>query len=99
MRFEEFLKEREYLLGVSPKTLIYYRSAFKTWTKHATDGTPLTWIKNMKDSGLKAVSINTHVCAMNAYWKWSGEGNKVAYLKEEENILKAPSSAVVDAIL
>ncbi|MCU1234053.1 MAG: hypothetical protein JWP63_2020 [Candidatus Solibacter sp.] len=54
----------------------------------------------MKGAGLKAVSINTYICAMNAYWVWSGEynlatkqGKRLAYLKEEQNILKAPSAA------
>jgi integrase/recombinase XerD len=106
MRFDEFLKEREYLLGVSQKTLIYYQCAFNSWKKYATDETPVTWIKGMKDAGLKPVSINTYICAMNAYWMWSGEynratkqGKRLAYLKEEQNILKAPTAATVHAIL
>ena len=106
MRFDEFLKEREFLLGVTPKTLIYYHCAFNSWKKYATDGTAVTWIKGMKEAGIKAVSINTYICAMNAYWKWAGEynpvtkqGKRLAYLKEEQNILKAPSAATVQAIL
>jgi integrase/recombinase XerD len=87
MRFEEFLKEREYLLGVSRKTLTYYRTAFASWTKRATDGKPVTWIQSMKQAGISNISINTYICAMNAYWKWSGEGEKLKYLKEEETIL------------
>jgi integrase/recombinase XerD len=106
MRFDEFLKEREYLLGVSLKTLIYYRCAFNSWNKYATDGTAVTWIKGMKDAGIKAVSINTYICAMNAYWTWSGEydrktrqGKRLAYLKEEQNILSTFSLEQVNRLV
>jgi site-specific recombinase XerD len=88
MRFEEFLKEREYLLGVSKKTLIYYQCAFNSWTKHATDGTVLTWVAGMKTAGLSNISVNTHICAMRAYFKWAEpERSRIAYLKEEQKVL------------
>jgi hypothetical protein len=74
MRFDEFLNERKYLLNVSLKTLVYYNCAFKTWEKHSGDGQPVTWIKNLLDSGVKPVSVNS---AMNAYWMWSGECNLI----------------------
>jgi hypothetical protein len=73
MHFDEFLKERQYLLGVSPKTLIYYRYAFNPWKKHASDGTTITWIAGMKGAGISNISINTYICAMNAYWKWAAK--------------------------
>ena len=84
MRFEE----RKYLLNVSHKTLVYYGCAFRAWEKHSGDGRPVTWIKNMLDSGIKPVSVNTYICALNAYWKWEGAGTaKIKYIKEEEKIL------------
>jgi integrase/recombinase XerD len=87
MRFEEFLNERKYLLNVSHKTLVYYGCAFRAWEKHYGDGKPATWIKNMLESGIKPVSVNTYICAMNTYWKWEGAGTKLKYIKEEEKIL------------
>jgi integrase/recombinase XerD len=85
-RFEEFLRERKYLKNVSPKTLVYYGCAFKSWEKHS-HGDWKTWIVNLQQAGLSAISINTYICAMNAYWKWGDAGLKVDYLKEEQKIL------------
>jgi site-specific recombinase XerD len=87
MRVDEFLNERKYLLNVSHKTLVYYGCAFKAWEKHKGDEKPVTWIKNMLESGIKPVSVNTYICAMNCYWKWEGAGIKLKYIKEEEKIL------------
>jgi integrase/recombinase XerD len=85
-RFEEFLTERKYLRNVSDKTLVYYRSAFRSWEAHS-EGDWKAWIVNLRNAGLSAISINTYICAMNAYWRWAGTGLKVAYLKEEQKVL------------
>ncbi len=86
-QFAEFLRERQYLLNVSPATLTYYRCAFKAWKKHSDDGDPKTWVINMRKAGISPVSCNTYICALNAYWKWAGEGKHLVYLKEEQKIL------------
>jgi site-specific recombinase XerD len=85
-RFDDFLKERLYFKNVSQKTLVYYRCAFKSWERHA-NGDWKTWLINLREAGLSAISINTYICAMNAYWKWAGVDLKVGYLKEEDKIL------------
>ena len=100
LRFDEFLKEREYLLGVSPATLTYYRSAFTTWTKFATDDSVLAWVQGMKAAGLSNASVNTHICAMRAYFKWAEpERPRIAYLKEEQKILATFSADSVRAVI
>jgi len=100
MRFEEFLNERKYLLNVSHKTLVYYKCAFRAWDKHSGDGKPVTWIKNMLESGIKPVSVNTYICALNAYWKWEGAGiSKLKYIKEEEKILATLTTEHVGRLL
>jgi integrase/recombinase XerD len=85
-QFEEFLTERKYLKNVADTTLVYYRCAFRSWDLHA-QGDWKTWIITLQQSGVSAISINTYICAMNAYWKWANVPLKVAYLKEEEKIL------------
>jgi integrase/recombinase XerD len=100
MRFEEFLKEREYLRGVSKKTLIYYRCAFNSWGKHATDGKVFTWIQGMKAAGPSNISINTYICAMRAFFRWAEpERPKIAYLKEERKILATLTVKDIGALL
>jgi hypothetical protein len=44
-RFADFLKERVYLLNVSPATVTYYQCGFKAWTRHADESQdPKQWI-------------------------------------------------------
>jgi integrase/recombinase XerD len=99
-RFAEFLKERVYLLNVSPTTVTYYQCAFKAWTRHASESKdPKQWIVNMRTAGLSAVSCNTYICAMNAYWKWAGEPHHLGYLKEEQKILATLTPAHISRLL
>jgi hypothetical protein len=42
----------------------------------------------MKAAGLSNISINTYICAMQAYFRWAEpERPRIAYLKEEQKIL------------
>jgi len=97
-QFAEFLKERLYLLNVSPATIVYYKCAFKAWQKHG-NGDPKTWIVNMRQAGISPVSCNTYICALNAYWKWAGESHHLKYLKEEEKVLATLSADQVQRII
>ncbi len=104
-RFEDFLQERRYLMGVSEKTLAYYRWAFASWTKHS-DGDPKAWLIKLRSLGVAATSCNTYICAMNTYWKWVGEYNPVtkegrhlAYLPEEQKLLQVFKPEHVKAII
>jgi hypothetical protein len=42
-RFEEFLKERQYLKNVSDKTLMYYKCAFRSRAQHAKEDWKTWW--------------------------------------------------------
>ena len=97
-RFEEFLTERLYLKNVTPKTLAYYRCAFRSWEQHSQRDWK-TWIVNLRKAGVSAISINTYICPMNAYWKWAGAGLKVSYLKEEEKVLATVNPDQIKRIL
>jgi len=97
-QFQQFLDERKYLKNVSDKTLVYYECAFRSWTRYS-QGDWKAWIMYLQRSGVSAISINTYICAMNAYWKWAGVDLKVAYLKEEEKILATLSPDQVKRLL
>ena len=60
---------------------------------------PKQWVINLRNSGVKAVSVNTYICAMNAYWKWAGEATHLAYLKEEQKILATFTAEQVRRLL
>jgi len=105
-RFGEFLTERKYLKNVTAKTLVYYRTAFRSWELHSHPkgregdaGDWKTWIVNLREAGVSPISINTDLCAMNAYWKWAEAGIKVPYLREEQKILATLSADQVRQII
>lgn len=98
-RFEEFITERVYLKNVSPKTVAYYRWAFASWKKHSRDGCPKSFVINARQSGLSPTSVNTYICALNSYWKWAGENKHLAYLKEEQKILKTFSLEQISKLI
>jgi integrase/recombinase XerD len=98
-RFEEFITERVYLIGVSKKTVDYYRWAFNSWKRHAPSGDPKEWVVNVRKAGASPISVNTYICALNTYWKWSGEGKHLDYLKEEQKILATLSANHVTSLL
>jgi hypothetical protein len=86
-RFQDFMRERKDLLNVSDATLYWYRASFRPSEKFGS-GDPKRWVVEMREHGLSPVSINTHICALNVFWKWAGEPTRLAYLKEEQTILQ-----------
>ena len=98
-RFDRLLTERLYLIGVSKKTIAYYTWAFNAWNRHARNGAPKEFVVNLRQSGVKPVSVNTYICAMNTYWKWAGEDKHLDYLKEEEKVLPTLSPREVSAVV
>jgi len=84
--------------NVSEATLYWYRASYKTWIKYSA-GDPKTWVMGMRAAGISPRSVNTHICALNAYWRWAGEPIKLAYLKEEQKILATLNEAHVKALL
>jgi site-specific recombinase XerC len=74
--FEQFLRERTYLKNVSPKTLVWYETAWKAFDN---DGSPLTrarlqaFLVRLRDRGVSAVSCNSWIKALNAFRRWLHE--------------------------
>lgn len=66
--FEQFIREQQYLKGVSPRTIQWYRESFK-WR-----GSPNADLKDfvigMRQKGLKPGSCNNRIRAVNAYLRW-----------------------------
>ena len=74
-RFDDFIRERRYLRGVSPAPVGWYKDAFDAWKRYS-GGDPNQFVISMRQAGMQAVSSNSWICAMNAYWKWTGENTK-----------------------
>jgi integrase/recombinase XerD len=101
--FEQFLKERIYLKAVTPKTKLWYLTAWKAFeASQAADGEEISgnltkarlqaFVVHVRDRGLKARSVNTYLQALNAFARWLHEeqGHSPAHLsllKTEKRIL------------
>ena len=86
-KFEQFIKERIYLKNVSPRTVEWYREAFKWLAKFPlTEDGLKEFVIAMRQAGLKPVSCNGRIRVANAYLAWLGSPLKLSRLKEEEKI-------------
>ncbi|MFN7931090.1 MAG: tyrosine-type recombinase/integrase [Blastocatellia bacterium] len=70
--FDNFLRERRYLKNISTKTETYYRQAWRNWCERTngqiTKENCLIFIEKLRDKGVKPVSCNTYISAVNAYF-------------------------------
>lgn len=81
--FSLFLRERKYLRNVSPQTIEWYETAWKTFRKSATSclTDPATlnrshleqFVYALRDRGVKPVTCNTWLKALNTFFGWLHE--------------------------
>jgi site-specific recombinase XerD len=85
---EKFINERKYLHNVSPKTIMWYRDSFKAF-ENATQ--TLDQVKQrimeLRERGVKPVSVNTWLRCIKAFYLWRGDKWDLPKLKEENKIL------------
>lgn len=94
-KFEQFAKEKHYLLGVSPATLEWYKHSLRWLNSEDPDEAELkSAVVQMRETGCKASACNSYIRAINSYLKWSGSLLKVPKLKEEQRVL--PTFSVED---
>ena len=77
--FEQLLRERTFLKNVTPRTLVWYRVAFKNFCT-AFPGSPLPtratmqqFVIGLRERHIRPVTCNTYIAAMNAYCRWLHE--------------------------
>lgn len=87
-RFEQFIRERQFLSNVSPSTLEWYKHSFK-WlpTESPSQDELKDAVLRMREKGLKATGCNSAIRAINAYLKWSDSTLKIPQLKEPQFVL------------
>jgi site-specific recombinase XerD len=108
--FEQFVKERIFLMGVAPKTVEFYRRGWVTFRKHY-QGEEITkeilkdFMIKIRESGIKATTANTYARAINAFLNWMHEQNHlperlaIKKIKEEQSVRKSPTDEAVTAII
>ena len=67
-KFEQFIRERQYLTNVSPATLEWYKHSLK-WlrTESPAEDELKGAVLRMREKGLKATGCNSAIRAINAY--------------------------------
>jgi len=98
-RFDQFIRERQYLANVTPATIEWYRNSLK-WLR--TDSPSQEDLKDavlrMREKGLKPTGCNSAIQALNSYTHWVNVGSdckcgsgcrhpKVAHLKTPDLVL------------
>src|SRR5688572_18745644 len=73
--FDEFLQDRQYLKNVSPRTLEWYRLAFKQWRSYSRDAafsqaTVRAFMVGLRERNVSPVTCNNRARALNAFLKW-----------------------------
>jgi integrase/recombinase XerD len=71
-RFEQFIRERQYLTNVTPATIEWYRRCLK-WlpSESPTQADLRATVLRMREKGLKETGVNTVLRCINAYLHWS----------------------------
>ncbi len=103
-RFQQFSKEKQYLLGVSPATVSWYETSLAWLPNENPNSEDLkALVIRMREKGLKATGINSVCRAINSYLHWnSGVGERkcspacshprVSKLKEPQMVLPSFST-------
>jgi integrase/recombinase XerD len=98
-RFEQFIRERQYLANVTPATIEWYKNSLR-WllTDSPSQDDLKDAVMRMRQKGLKATGCNSVIQALNSYAHWDSVGSdtkcgsgchhpKVAHLKVPELVL------------
>lgn len=76
-KFEQFIKERQYLHNVSPATVAWHTHNLK-WlpSETPTEVEFKAMVVRMREKGLRATGCNSAIRSINAYLKWAGSPSK-----------------------
>lgn len=76
-KFEQFIKERQYLHNVSPATVAWHTHNLK-WlpSETPTEVELKAMVVRMREKGLRATGCNSAIRSINAYLKWAGSPSK-----------------------
>ncbi|MFP5260856.1 MAG: tyrosine-type recombinase/integrase [Blastocatellia bacterium] len=107
--FEQFLKEKQYLKGISPLTTRSYRQAFDRFTKSgATEVSKASlnqFVIYLWEKGLATTSCNISIRSINAFCTWLYENEhipenlKLKQVKEEKRVLTGYTDEEIKKIL
>jgi len=114
-RFDQFLRERRYLKNVSADTLDWYTTAWATFRRAPIDqpaeAAAFTrqhleaFVVSLRDRGIRPVTCNTWIKALNAFCRWLHEHGdlpavvRLPPLKTERRLVKTLEPAAIRALV
>lgn len=99
-KFEQFVKERQYVTNVSDSTVEWYRQSLK-WLniESPTEADIKAVVMRMRDCGLKATTCNCRLRAIKAYVRWAGLETTIPKLKEPQQELPTFDSKDISRLM
>jgi site-specific recombinase XerD len=99
-KFEQFIRERQYLHNVSPATVSWHTHNLK-WlpSETPTEDELKQTVLRMREKGLRATGCNSAIRSINAYLKWAGSSLKIPQMKEPQTILPTYSATQLRLLL
>lgn len=110
-RFEQFIRERQFLTNVTPSTVDWYRNSLRWLPSESPSQAELKdAVMRMRERGLKATGCNCAARAINAYLHWSKAGTeqkcgpgcqhlRVPKVKEPEIVLPTFTASQIKRIV
>jgi integrase/recombinase XerD len=111
--FEQFVRDRRYLKGVSDQTVDWYWQSWKAYARvldgrnpdQITKGDFLDRIEEMRHNRVSPTTINTYSRAANAFLRWLREEGharaevKIPHLKEVQKVIATLTAAQIERLL
>lgn len=107
--FEQFLKEKQYLKGISPLTIKSYRQAFdrllKSGAIEISKASLNQFVVYLRKQGLATTSCNISIRSINAFCTWLYENEhipenfKLKQIKEEKRVITGYTDEEIKKIL
>jgi integrase/recombinase XerD len=110
--FEQFLAQRRYLKNVTPSTIEWYETAFKALQRVQDSPAPAVtkaslqaFVIALRQRGVKPISCNTYIKAVNAFCRWlHEEGHRptrieLPLLKCEKRVIQTLTDDQMRALL
>lgn len=109
--FNDFLDQRRYVRNVTPSTIEWYQTAFKALQKtHGADpqltrASLQTFVVALRQRGVKPISCNTYIKALNAFCRWLHDEHhlperlELSTLKLEQRLLRTLTDEQIRALL
>ena len=110
--FDQFLKQRRFLKNVTDATLVWYCVAFTSYSSLSANTAPLptkatlqAFVVRLRERGIRPVTCNTYLGAMNAFCAWlhdeghASERVKLSKLRVERRLLALLDDAQLRALI